>query len=206
MFNIAYKGKFEDEKQLIDGEQLDENAVQYNEGKNINDLFEQGFVLIMPIMIVVMLATIVRLNGLNGSFKLNPRTILIISIGIIVYFFLKLVHECIHAILYPRKSKKTIWKYGSNGAFFTYCSAQVSKTRFIIISLAPMVVLGIIPFIIWLFVADKIDFTASVVYVVLTWIMILFTMGDVANVFNTIKQVPKKGKVFTYGMHSYWIK
>lgn len=67
-----------------------------------------------------------------------------------------------------------------------------------------MIILGIIPFILWLFIADKIDLIISLVYVFLTWIMIFFAMGDLANVYNTIKQVPQNAKVFNYGLHSYW--
>ena len=123
----------------------------------------------------------------------------------ILGYILKFIHEYIHAILYPLKSKKTIWKYTSNGAYFIYCNTKISKLRFIVISLAPMILLGIIPFVIWLFIADKIDLTISVVYVIMTWIMVFFAMGDLANVYNTIRQVPKNAKVFNYGLRSYWI-
>jgi hypothetical protein len=78
--------------------------------------------------------------------------------------------------------------------------------RWVIISLVPMFVLGLIPFAIWLFIADKIDTEISMVFVVISWLMTFGSMGDLANVYNTMKQVPKNSKVFNYGLHSYWIK
>jgi hypothetical protein len=69
-----------------------------------------------------------------------------------------------------------------------------------------MFVLGLIPFAIWLFIADKIDTEISMVFVVISWLMTFGSMGDLANVYNTMKQVPKNSKVFNYGLHSYWIK
>ena len=205
MFNIKYGGKITDEKKLIGNDKLPKEAVQYKEGKEINDLFKLGFTIMIPIMIPIMIITIIRLEGIKAKIKIDTKTLIIIICAYILYKILKYVHEFIHGILYPIKSEKRICKY-SGGAFFLYCTTIISKTRSIIISLAPMIILGIIPFIIWLFVADKMDITICITYVFLTWIMIFFCMGDVANVYNTIKQVPKNAKVFNFGFHSYWIK
>ncbi len=204
MLNITYMGKFENEKQLIGNDKLPIKAIQFKEGKEINDLFNLGFTLELPIIIPIIIITIIRIQNIEGHISLNFKTFCIIAIAILMNYILKFVHEYIHACLYPAKSKKTIWKYTSNGAYFIYCNTRISKIRFIVISLAPMIILGIIPFILWLFIADKIDLIISLVYVFLTWIMIFFAMGDLANIYNTIKQVPQNAKVFNYGLHSYW--
>ena len=159
----------------------------------------------LPVIIPIMFLTILKIQSMEGHIVFNLKTIFVIAAAFLVNYILKFIHEYIHAILYPLKSKKTIWKYTSNGACFLYCNTKISKLRFIVISLAPMILLGIIPFVIWLFIADKIDLTISVVYVIMTWIMVFFAMGDLANVYNTIRQVPKNAKVFNYGLHSYWI-
>lgn len=205
MFNITYSGKFENEKQLIRNDKLPQKAIQFNEGKKIEDIYNLGFILESPIIIPIIIITIVRIQGIDGHINLNLKMGIIIAVTIFINYILKFLHEYIHAMLYPIKSKKTIWKYTSKGSYFIYCNTQISKKRFIVISLAPMIILGIIPFIVWLFIADKIELTISLVYVFLTWIMIFFSMGDLVNVYNTIKQVPKNAKVFNYGLHSYWI-
>lgn len=205
MLNITYSGKFENEKQLIRNDKLPQKAIQFKEGKKIEDIYNLGFILESLIIIPIIIITIVRIQGIDGYINLNLKTGIIIAVTILINYILKFLHEYIHAMLYPIKSKKTIWKYTSKGSYFIYCNTQISKKRFIVISLAPMIVLGIIPFIVWLFIADKIELTISLVYVFLTWIMIFFSMGDLVNVYNTIKQVPKNAKVFNYGLHSYWI-
>ena len=168
-------------------------------------IYLNSFFLVLPIIIPVMIFTLIRLDGIEGNISFDSKTASIIISAFVINYLLKFVHEFIHAILYPIKSEKMIWKYNSNLAYVTYCNAKISKIRFIIISLAPMIILGIIPFIIWLFIANKIDLIISIMYVLLTWLMIFFAMGDLVNVYNTIRQVPKNGKVFNYGMHSYWI-
>lgn len=205
MLNISYKGKFIDEKQLIGNKKLLKEAVQYEEGEKFEDVFNQGFSLILIIIIPIMIISLIKLTKTEGNIYLNLKTVLSIVFAFMIRYLLKFVHEFIHAIVCPTNSKKTIWRY-KKGIYFTYCDAMVSKTRYIIISLAPMIVLGIIPFIIWILIAEKIDFAISLIYVLMTWNMIFWAMGDLANVYNTLKQVPKGGKVFNFGMHSYWIK
>lgn len=205
MFNIVYRGNFQTENQLVNDDELPEKAVAFKEGKELNDLFNLGFILELPVIIPIMFLTIFKIQSMEGHIVFNIKTIFIVAVAFLVNYILKFIHEYIHAILYPIKSEKTIWKYTSNGAYFIYCNTKISKLRFIVISLAPMILLGIIPFVFWLFIADKIDLTISVVYVIMTWIMVFFAMGDLANVYNTIRQVPKNAKVFNYGLHSYWI-
>ncbi|MDE7295174.1 MAG: DUF3267 domain-containing protein [Oscillospiraceae bacterium] len=200
MLNIAYKGKLKSENQLIGDDKLPQKAVQFNEGENIEDLFNFGFVIELPIIIPIMLITIFRLENIEGHINLNLRLIFIIAVAFLLNYLLNFIHS----ILFPIKSEKTIWN-ATKGAYFIYCNAKISKSRFIVISLAPMIILGIIPFIIWVFTANKMEFTISLAYVILTWIMIISAMGDLANVYNTIKQVPRNAKVFNYGLQSYWI-
>ena len=204
MLNITYRGKFENEKQLIDNDKIPQKTIQFKEGKEINDIFNLGFALVLPIIIPIIIITIIRIQNIEGHINFDLKTGCIIAIAILMNYILKFIHEYIHSCLYPIKSKKTIWKYTSNGAYLIYCNAKISKIRFIVISLAPMIILGITAFILWLFIADKIDLIISLVYVFLTWIMTFFAMGDLVNVYNTIKQVPKNAKVFNYGLHSYW--
>ena len=52
---------------------------------------------------------------------------------------------------------KEIWKVPKDNAYFVYCSAQVSKCRFIALSIAPCIVLGIVPYVVWYIIVPKID-------------------------------------------------
>lgn len=67
-------------------------------------------------------------------------------------------------------------------------------------------ILGYIPFI--LFIIGVFDFNRSISNLVgiLSWIMIASGIGDYLNIYNTVKQVQKNADVFNYGFHSYWFK
>lgn len=86
-----------------------------------------------------------------------------------------------------------------------YCDAKVSKSRFIWINLAPNVILGGLPFIIWLFIDDRLPIHITVCSVFLLWYMIIGGIADYYNVYNTIKQAPNGAHIFNYGLYSYWI-
>lgn len=180
MLSIRFMGKYRSEEQLTEDS-------------------------ILPVLIPVILLTLIRLKPLEGHLTFDRKTACIAGLAVVCYFLLKTAHEYIHALCYPLGAQKTIWMYGRNGVLFCYCNAPVSKLRFIVISLAPMVILGIIPFIVWMFAAGSLSIAVNIAVVFMIWIMIFFAMGDAANVYNTIRQVSKDAAVIHYGMHSYWV-
>lgn len=205
MFNIYIKGKFEKEEQLFQGKSLPKDAVQFKEGKTLYDAFKLGFLLSLPIMLLMIGVSIMRCLNLDSHLEYSEELIIIAAVTLIIGQVLSYVHEFIHAMFYPREAEKTVWKDLKHGAYFVYCDAKVSKNRFVILCLAPSVVLGLIPFLIWYMVAPILGVEWRICIMVLTWMMTFMSIGDFANAFNAIRQVPKKGKVFNYGMHSYWI-
>ncbi|MBR4741408.1 MAG: DUF3267 domain-containing protein, partial [Desulfovibrio sp.] len=129
-------------------------------------------------------------------------------VGVIVLsWVLTLVHEVIHALFYPRESEKEIWKSPEQGAYFIYCEDEIGRDRFIVMCLMPMFVLGIIPFVIWLAVPAVIPMPYHVAAAILFWLMTICGVGDVANVYHVLKEVPKGTKVFNNGLlRSFYIK
>ena len=103
--------------------------------------------------------------------------------------------------------EKQIWKDKKDGAYFVYCEEPVSKSRFIIMCLAPMVILGIIPFVIWLLLPKFLPMPYYLTLPIIFWFMTIMAMGDVANIYHVVKEVPNKTKVFNYGfLRSFYIK
>ena len=206
MLNIKIMGKYEDESQLIEGKVLPDGAVGFREGKSLRDAFGLGLVLSLPIMIPMVILSIRRLWSLDKEVEVNIYFAVVAIAMIVLGWVLTYAHEFIHAILYPKKSMKTIWKVPEQGAVFVYCDAMVSKSRFVVISLAPVVILGIIPFLIWYIIAPVLSREWNIGILMIIWRMTFAAIGDYANVFNAIRQVPKGAKVFNYGMHSYWLR
>ncbi|MCR8630620.1 DUF3267 domain-containing protein [Paenibacillus radicis (ex Xue et al. 2023)] len=115
-------------------------------------------------------------------------------------FLLLLLHELIHLILIPNfvKSASTglgIQLFGG----FVFSEEIISRLRFIIISLAPFLVISIIlPIILgaigWL----------NPGIVCLVFLNALGSSVDLLNVTLILYQVPKKAKIINNGMDTFW--
>ena len=106
------------------------------------------------------------------------------------------IHELLHAICF----KKDVYYYNniSQGLFFVVGTEDMSKTRFISMSLCPNIILGLIPYIIFLIYPN-------IVFLGLFGLICIgMGFGDYINVYNAIKQMPKGAKTYLSGMHSYW--
>jgi len=206
MFNIRFKGNYTDEAQLIKDQVLPAGAIQFKEGKSIMGALIKGTLMMLPLLFLMIVVSFTRVRALTSDFKIDLSFVMIFAAMLLLAHFLTYIHEFIHALLYPGSAVKEIWKIPSEGAYFVYCSAVVSKSRFIILCLAPAVFLSIIPLGIWLLIYDALPVNISLCFAILTLIMALMCGGDFYNVYNAISQVPKGAKIFNYGLHSYWIK
>jgi len=114
------------------------------------------------------------------------------------------LHEYIHAFCYPKEAEKTIWRLRRKSAYFVYCDAELTKKQYIIQCLAPSVVLGIIPFLVWYKVVPFLAPEWAMWIMVMIWVMVFMSAGDFANAYNAMRQVPKGAVIFNHGMHTYW--
>lgn len=124
-----------------------------------------------------------------------------INLTIILWIFLLLVlHEFIHLILVPNfvKSKKTyvgITFYGG----FVFSEEEISKTRFIIITVAPYIIISIVlPLLLGVF---------GLLTTTLKLLILLNSMAssvDLLTLFLVISQVPKNATLISNGPKTYW--
>ena len=81
---------------------------------------------------------------------------------------------------------------------FVHGIEDMSKARFVFMSLLPNIIFGCIPYAAWLVNHD------------LVWLGVMgaaclgMGAGDYINVFNALTQMPKGAKTFMSGTHSYW--
>lgn len=158
-------------------------------------------------MLVMMCMGIVRIllafgrpHGLKfGSF------VIAFLVSLVCVYISQYVHEYIHAFTMPKEIKKQIYVMPQNQMLFVYVEEPISKKAFIISVLSPAFILGIIPYVIWMFVAPMIQIPVSFGVVMYCICMSGCALGDYLNTFNCARQVPKGGKVFNRGWHSYWI-
>ena len=207
MFNIKYMGKYTSDEQLIKRKEIPENAVEFGIITDLKKEFGRGFLMLLPLFLIMVMATIFKVKNVDYHIQKDYRIIISIIMVIASVRVLTLVHEFIHCLFYPRKALKTIWHSKEQGAYFVYCEEEVSKLRFIIICLAPMFILGIIPFVIWLILPNVIPMPYNIAVAIITWIMTIIAMGDVSNIYWIIKEVPSGAKVFNYGLlSSFYLK
>lgn len=206
MLNIKFRGKYTDEAQLINCKELPTGANQFREGKTLIGAFIRGTIITLPLILSMVIISVLKIRKATNNFEVDLSFGIIFAVMLLLGQLLTYLHEFIHALLYPQSAIKEIWKDTSQGVYFVYCSSVVSKTRFIVICLAPVILLGIIPYGIWLLIYNVLPINISICFAILTWIMTLMSVGDFYNVYNAILQVPNKSKIFNYGLHSYWIR
>lgn len=197
MFNIKFKGKYTEKKQIQKG-YLPKNAIMFKEPNTVTKVFALGGLISLPFLALVSIGLFTKIN-----LKSINTDIFIYSA--ILSFILMYVHEIIHALCFPRESEKEIWTKLNEGALFVYCNEILPKRRFIWMCAAPNVILGVIPY--GLFIIGIFDFNNTIASIIgiTSWLMILSGIGDYLNIYNAIRQVPKSGEILNYGFHSYWI-
>lgn len=205
MFQIYYMGKYKDESQLTRGQPYPYQATQFKESENINEIFLQGLLLGLPLFLIMVFIVIYRLFTMDYVQDWNFHWFAII-VSIFLMYPLIIVHEIIHALVFPINARKEIWNYLDQGTMFVYYEEKLSRSRFIAMCLAPVIVLGILPFLLWYFIAPILTLEFSVCWLLMSFSMTISAVGDFVNVFNTIRQVPKGAKIFNYGFHSFWIQ
>nr|WP_275900606.1 metalloprotease family protein [Paenibacillus periandrae] len=131
----------------------------------------------------------------GGGISFNINILYILSI-----FVLLLIHELIHLSLIPNftTSKHTgigIHIFGG----FVFSEEVMSRLRFLIVSLAPFVIISIIlPLLLG---------ALGYLNPLLIFLIILNALGssvDLLNVVLVLSQVPKKAQIRNHGMSTFW--
>lgn len=104
--------------------------------------------------------------------------------------------ELIRALCF--KEDVTIYINKKKLSLFVHGTESMSKSRFIMMNLLPIFILGVIPFILFVFLPQYTFFGLfGLVY-------IASGVGGYYNVINAIKQMPKGAKTYYHLMQSYW--
>lgn len=176
---------------------LSENAVLFEEGETIEDITREASKYFLPLFGIVLLVL-----GLKWVFFES------LGLNLSGFFYGSLlslpfmvVHEFIHVLFLPKSEPIYVYQALKKGVLFVMTTEEMSKRRFIVMSLMPIFILGFLPLLAWLF------FEANLVSSTLFFFalpMLLGGAGDLLNVSNTLKQVPKGAYIKLSGIHSYW--
>lgn len=199
MRNIKYMGKLDSFSQLERGELL-QGAVKFREPETMGQIIRQATLISLPVIVI---STVILFLKSSGGFFALPFPVMVLNLIILLGLFF--VHEFIHALSLPAEVSKEIWTKFSDGVLLIHFDQPIRKSQFLWLSLAPNVILGLVPFSLYalgLFDMSTV-FKDSIGFI--SWMMLLGGVGDYLNVFNALRQVPKDAKVFNYGIHSYWL-
>nr|WP_026089323.1 MULTISPECIES: DUF3267 domain-containing protein [Bacillus] len=176
--------------------------ISMKEPKNLTS----AILLSTPLMIIAASISIGIINIFSkislSDFGLKPEGVTItINLSIILWLFLLLViHEFIHLIFIPNflKSEQTYVGLTLFGGF-VITEEEISKSRFIVITIAPFVVISIIlPLILGAF---------GLLTTTLKFLIIINAMAssvDLLNLILIMTQVPRNATLKSNGPNTYW--
>ncbi|MFE6169565.1 DUF3267 domain-containing protein [Viridibacillus arvi] len=176
--------------------------IPMKEPKNLTS----AILLSTPLMIVAAIISIGVINIFSSislsDFGLTPDAISItINLSSIFWLILLLIiHELLHLIFIPNftKSEKTYVGFTLFGGF-VITEEEISKSRYIFITIAPFIIISIIlPLILSAF---------GLLTTTLKFLIILNSMAssvDILNLLLIFKQVPKNATLKSNGPNTYW--
>lgn len=221
-----YAGKYNGKEETLPKREHPENSVPLKEAETMERLSMFVNMLALVFTAIFLVIMILRIffseNQLsftqlfsgfdfqNFFFKEDGSLPIIKTLVKIIFLLLKFLlvtlfpfvviipHEFLHAICF----KKDVYMYENlkQGMVFVTGVEDMSKARFIFMSLLPNMVFGVLPYIVFLCYPQwyLLGFFSA--------ICIGMGAGDYYNVFNVITQVPNEALVYMSGMHSYWYR
>jgi hypothetical protein len=105
-------------------------------------------------------------------------------------------HELLHASCF--RGDVYLYTFLKKGMLFVVGPEDMSRGRFIFMSMLPNLVFGFLPYLLFMI------HPAWLVLGVFGAVSIPCGFGDYFNVFNCLTEVPKGGIVYLSGMNSYW--
>lgn len=181
MHNIIFKGITKKDDSIFDEiNKRPKNAKILNIPENN---MKVSLIFAIPFIIICFGLIFVKKNMMNDF----PMIRHIIPIGIILGILCCFFHELLHAIPQSKRAKVYIGFIPSKFMFYMKCKEPLSKRRFILMSLLP-VILGIIPLIIFMFSNNQ---AINSIMWPMAMIGLVSPSPDYLNVYYVLKEVPK---------------
>lgn len=187
---LHYKGKYDNNPDNLPHAPHKEGAVMFKEPKDMKTLSIIVNVIATVITIVLFVLAFIR------SYEYVLKSPVSISIGCLAFFLTLFPHELLHALCF----KEDVYLYTnlSKGMLFVAGTEDMSKGRFIFMSLLPNIIFGFIPFTIGMI------FPSQLIILFLGAMGIGAGAGDYLNVFNAITQMPKGARAYMHKLNTYW--
>ena len=184
---LHYMGKFSgNEDDLPHGEHRP-GAVPFREAKDAKALAVIANGLALAILILLVVPAVLRW----GLTFLGPSS----GLGCIASLAVLFPHELLHAVCF--REDVYLYTNWSQGMLFVVGPEEMSKSRFVLMSLLPNLVFGFFPYLLGMW-------TGSGFLLALELLSASMGAGDYYNVFNALTQMPKGARTYLYQFHSFW--
>ena len=187
---LHYKGKLDGNEESLPRGEHHPNAGQFREPE------PKKFVLIANGGALILAAVLLVPFCLRASAFFSAETVTQLWVACLLFFATLLPHEVLHALCFHGDVYLFTWL--KRGALFVVGPEDMSKGRFVFMSLLPNVVFGLVPFLLFLIFPQLIFLGAFGV------MAISAGFGDYSNVFFALTQMPKGARTYLYGFHSFW--
>lgn len=187
---LHYKGKFDGKEETLPQREHPAGAVQFREpdAKKFTLIANVGALLLAAVLLVPFV--------LRGMPYFSANTPIQLWIGCLLFLAAMFPHELLHALCF--QSDVELYTWFKRGALFVVGTEDMSKGRFIFMSLLPNLVLGVVPFVLFLVFPQ----VSALGFFGL--IAISAGFGDYINIFFALTQMPKGAKTYMSGFHSFW--
>lgn len=192
---LIYKGKYDGSESSLPTREHMPGAVQFREPDSMKKLavIANGIALAVTAACIVLVYWRAPGDGVLGRLGDNSFGFLI---GYLLFMVSLFPHEILHALCF----RDTVYLYTNwkQGLLFVVGTEDMSKARFVFMSLLPNIVFGFIPLIAYLI------WPQLTVLGGLGALAVGAGAGDYFNVFNALTQMPKGARTYMHGMHSFW--
>ncbi len=184
---LHYKGKFNLDPESLPSKPHKDEAVRFKEAKDSKEMM----IIASVISVLLLIPLFIILYQRCGNAAFDD-----FFLGGILAILCAFPHELLHAICF----KEDVYLYTNlkQGMLFVVGPEDMSKGRFIFMSILPSLIFGIIPFLIAMI---RPSLSMLGVFGVLS---ISMGAGDFYNIFNAITQMPKGARTYLYQFNSFW--
>ena len=186
---LHYMGRFSGDPATLPHGEHKPGAVPFKEAQDPQKLALQANGIALALLVALLAAAALR-GGARYSFV---QFILGWLLAMATYF----PHELLHAVCF----KQDVYLYTNwqQGMLFVVGPEDMSRARFVLMSLLPNLVFGLAPYLAGM---------ALPLYFLRVWGAVALSMGagDYYNVFNALTQMPRGARTYLYQFNSWWYR
>ncbi len=187
---LHYMGKYDLDPESLPKREHPPGAVPFREAKDTKTLSVFANLAALALMVVFGLLAFFRAKDeiLEGSWQLLA--------GCWLSLLTLFPHELLHAVCF----REDVYLYTNlkQGMLFVVGTEDMSRARFVFLSLLPNLVFGFLPYAIGML------FPQCVLLLALGTLAIGMGAGDYYNALNALTQMPKGARTYLSGFNSFW--